>query len=218
VPARRYTIDDLRAALADDEVRTMADLCRALGLVPRGANYETLRSLARRSGIDLSDHLAPPAHRPWHDVPDYALIAALGFATTLADAIRAFGREPSSATYAHVRRVIERHGVDISHMDGRAWARRRHRVGQRIALHELLVADRPTGSLALKERLVHAGFLDERCAACDRTTWEGGPIPLELDHVNGDRRDNRLENLRLLCPNCHALTPTYRGRNIGRGR
>jgi hypothetical protein len=46
--------------------------------------------------------------------------------------------------------------------------------------------------------------------------WEGGPIPLELDHVDGDRRNNDPSNLRLLCPNCHALTPTYRGRNIGR--
>jgi len=43
--------------------------------------------------------------------------------------------------------------------------------------------------------------------------WLGQPIPLELEHANGDRTDNRLEKLSLLCPNCHALTPTYRGRN-----
>ncbi len=50
---------------------------------------------------------------------------------------------------------------------------------------------------------------------CRRERWNGRPIPLELDHVSGVRDDNRLNNLRLLCPNCHAQTPTYRGRNIG---
>ena len=50
---------------------------------------------------------------------------------------------------------------------------------------------------------------------CHLASWNGRPIPLELDHVNGRRTDNRLDNLRILCPNCHAQTDTYRGRNIG---
>jgi hypothetical protein len=54
-----------------------------------------------------------------------------------------------------------------------------------------------------------------RCEGCLLYDWCGEPIPLELDHINGDRSDNRLEKLRLLCANCHALTPTYGGRNIG---
>jgi predicted HNH restriction endonuclease len=48
---------------------------------------------------------------------------------------------------------------------------------------------------------------------CELTEWLGQPIPLELHHVNGERTDHRLENLQLLCPNCHALTDTYRARN-----
>lgn len=71
-------------------------------------------------------------------------------------------------------------------------------------------------SARLRRRLVEAGILQRRCDRCGLDVWLDEPIPLELDHVDGDRRNNELENLRLLCPNCHALTPTYRGRNIGR--
>jgi len=52
-----------------------------------------------------------------------------------------------------------------------------------------------------------------RCSCCKLTTWCEQKLPLELDHINGDNRDNTVENLRLLCPNCHSLTPTWRGRN-----
>jgi 5-methylcytosine-specific restriction endonuclease McrA len=64
--------------------------------------------------------------------------------------------------------------------------------------------------------LVREGVLERRCAECGRERWRDGLIPLELDHVDGDRTNNLLENLRLLCPTCHALTDTYCGRNIGR--
>jgi len=68
----------------------------------------------------------------------------------------------------------------------------------------------------LKRRLVEEGLLAPRCASCGLgETWEGAPLVLHLDHINGDRTDNRLENLRFLCPNCHSQTETYCGRNIG---
>lgn len=65
-------------------------------------------------------------------------------------------------------------------------------------------------------------FLTERdgykCSRCARTVWEGEPIPLSLDHVDGNATNNHPENLRLLCHNCHALTPTFAGKNRGNGR
>jgi hypothetical protein len=55
------------------------------------------------------------------------------------------------------------------------------------------------------------------CASCGTPpTWRGRPLPLEVDHIDGDWQNNLLRNLRLLCPNCHSVTDTYRGRNKGR--
>ncbi len=71
-------------------------------------------------------------------------------------------------------------------------------------------------SANLRKRLIAEGLKEARCEICKLDEWLGRPIPLQLDHINGDRTDNRLENLRLLCPNCHAQTDTYCGKNIGR--
>jgi 5-methylcytosine-specific restriction endonuclease McrA len=68
----------------------------------------------------------------------------------------------------------------------------------------------------LRKRLLDEKIKEHKCENCELTNWLGNKIPLELEHVNGVKTDHRLENLKLLCPNCHALTPTYRGKNIGR--
>lgn len=57
-----------------------------------------------------------------------------------------------------------------------------------------------------------------RCEVCRRTRWGNQAIPLELDHIDGDYTNNTEQNLRLVCPNCHAQTPTYKNRNRGKGR
>jgi 5-methylcytosine-specific restriction endonuclease McrA len=59
---------------------------------------------------------------------------------------------------------------------------------------------------------------NDACAVCKNTVWQGKPIPLELDHINGDPNDECKENLQFICPNCHAQTDTYCGKNVGRPR
>jgi 5-methylcytosine-specific restriction endonuclease McrA len=68
----------------------------------------------------------------------------------------------------------------------------------------------------LKGRLIKAGLLRERCQSCGIAEWRGKRLALELHHINGDGHDNRLENLSLLCPNCHSQTDSWGGRNKGR--
>ena len=66
----------------------------------------------------------------------------------------------------------------------------------------------------LRKKLLYEGLKQHICERCGNSEWEGQPIPLEVHHVNGDKTKNDLTNLQLLCPNCHALTSTYRGKNI----
>lgn len=66
----------------------------------------------------------------------------------------------------------------------------------------------------LKERLIQEGYKEERCEKCGLTEWLGNPIPLQLHHKDGNHDNNLLENLEILCPNCHSLTDTYAGKNV----
>jgi hypothetical protein len=85
---------------------------------------------------------------------------------------------------------------------------------QMVPLVEILVEDSKFRTDWLKTRLIREGIFEHRCSKCQLTEWLDVLIPLELDHKNGVKTDHRLENLCLLCPNCHALTPTYRGKNV----
>jgi 5-methylcytosine-specific restriction endonuclease McrA len=83
-----------------------------------------------------------------------------------------------------------------------------------MPLEVLLVADRPhTSRSHLKQRLLGEGLKKKRCERCGITMWRGRPLNMQFHHINGDGMDNRLENLELLCANCHSQTETYGGRN-----
>jgi hypothetical protein len=69
---------------------------------------------------------------------------------------------------------------------------------------------------SVKQRLLESGMVENRCDICGLEDWQGKPIIIHLDHINGIRDDHRLENLRMLCPNCHSQTETYGAKNKGR--
>lgn len=84
---------------------------------------------------------------------------------------------------------------------------------QRTPIEEFLVPEVKTSRAYLKHRIFEEGLMEASCSVCHLYEWQDQPIPIDLDHINGDKTDNRLENLRPLCANCHRQTPTWAGKN-----
>lgn len=149
----------------------------------------------------------------WTDEQFIEIVAAN---YSIAGVIKALGLVPAGGNYTTVNNKIKELNLDTSHFTGRGW-----NVGLKFKpkkakpLSEILVEDSNYQSFKLAQRLLKEGIKEHKCERCKRTEWEEVPIPLELHHINGTRTDNRLSNLQLLCPNCHALTDSYRGKNIG---
>lgn len=135
---------------------------------------------------------------------------------SIAGVLRYLGIIPAGGNYRTIHRYIKEWNIDTAHFTGQLWNKGGHIVcNPAKSLNEILVDGSRYQSYRLAKRLLKAGIKEYRCELCGSEKWMGKSIPLELHHINGIHTDNRLENLQLLCPNCHAFTDNYRGRNIG---
>lgn len=125
------------------------------------------------------------------------------------------GLKQAGGNYSQIKKYIEENSYDIKHFQGKAWNKGLKYVGtSRVPLEQVLVKGSNFQSYKLKKRLFNAGIKKQQCEICGWAEKSvDGRIPLELNHIDGDPKDNRLENLQILCPNCHSLTTNYRGKN-----
>ncbi|MFD1468998.1 hypothetical protein ACFQ48_12250 [Hymenobacter caeli] len=126
------------------------------------------------------------------------------------------GLVPAGGNYKTVYARIKLLALDTSHFTGAGWNQgpRYQMLGKPFSWDGVLVENSTyTSTFRLRNRLIAARLKAAQCETCGLTEWLGQAIPLELHHANGVNNDHRLANLQLLCPNCHALTENYRGKN-----
>ena len=138
---------------------------------------------------------------------------------SIAGVLRVLGVTWSGGSHAHNSRRIKRLGLDTTHFTGAAHMRGKPAL-RRLTAEEVLVVRPPrsrrTQPYLLRRALVEVG-VPYRCAQWGiGGSWQGNPLILHVDHINGDCLDSRVENLRFLCPNCHTQTATWAGRNVSR--
>lgn len=154
-----------------------------------------------------------PRKRSW---TDEELIIAVGESKSYRSVLIKLGLVPAGGNYVQITHRINDLNLATEHFTGKGW-----NTGwvfdPRVPVQplvSLLIKNSRTQSNTLKRRLFAAGLKQPECELCGwKQMSEDGRIPVELDHINGDRYDNRIQNLRVLCPNCHSLQPTHRGKN-----
>lgn len=137
---------------------------------------------------------------------DQQFITAIKNNFSIAGVLKSLSLAPAGGSYKLFHARIKRLNLDISHFTGQAHLKgKKHNWNNKIP-------DYHTNHL--KKRLIKENFLENKCSnlECGINSWLGTNLVLELDHINGVNNDHRLSNLRLLCPNCHSQTDTFRSK------
>lgn len=135
-----------------------------------------------------------------------------------AEVLNKAGRKQGGGAQQTLKNKIELWNIDISHFTGQRWHESPNQLPQqgreKYTLDEVFIKNSPITQKILRGYVKRHEILEYKCIRCGCDGhWLDGLISLEIDHIDGDNTNNEISNLRYLCPNCHALTDTYRGRN-----
>ena len=152
--------------------------------------------------------------------PDEVIIDAIKGSDSIRQTLIKIGLSPvGSGNYETVKNIIAKYEVNVDH-----FYRKQHssggKGGRRFPLETILIENSTySNANGLKKRLIKEGVLENKCKECGLDpVWNHKKLTLQIEHINGNRKDNRIENLSLLCPNCHSQTETFTGKNKKLGK
>lgn len=210
----RYTASEARTAVENADC--WADVLDSLGIVYHGKSIKTLRKWCARWEIATA-HLNTPRHSH-HRYSEQDARRAIAESRSWAETLRKLGYCHTGANPKTLKKRAREWGIPTDHFDRYAGLRQAPRR-RMPPLEEILVEGSSYSRAALKRRLYEAGLKKPECELCGQGDyWRGTRISLILDHINGVRNDNRLVNLRIVCPNCAATLETHCGRGTRRPR
>ncbi|MGC5399154.1 HNH endonuclease [Streptomyces sp. DT20] len=193
---------------------SIREMFEYMGLPPSDSPYGYVRRKLDRLGIDTS-HFTSGRRYGTPSTPRHELAAAVAESRSLAGVLNALGQVDNGGARARLKRDIEAYSLSIDHFTGQGHSvgtRSSHRKPAASILVRLEGGAYRTRTPLLRRALDDVGVPRE-CARCGTgETWRGNRLVLEIDHLSGDRFDNRLENLRYLCPSCHSQTATFSNR------
>jgi len=142
------------------------------------------------------------------------LRVAIKNSISIAEVLKQMEMSVTTANYRSFHKAVKTYNLDTKHFLGQAHLKGESHAHLIKSLKTILVENSDYLSIAwLKKRLLDKQLLVYKCYECGLNTWQDKAISLQLDHINGVHNDHRIENLRLLCPNCHSQTPNFAGRN-----
>jgi len=122
---------------------------------------------------------------------------------TMSDVLRELGLQVRGNSFKYIKNIINTFEIDTSHFKGRGWSLRTS-IPSKERMHEYLTNQAPIRSSRLKLLLFKSGVFEEKCYECGLTEWRGDKISLELHHIDENHSNNSVDNLTIVCPNCHT--------------
>lgn len=141
-------------------------------------------------------------------ISETKLREVVGASRNIGECLDKLGIRRGGKTYAYFRTICQSRGIELNFPNNYA-------SPFKVPDEKVFVENSPyiNNRILLKKRCLDNGWLENKCAFCGTgPVWNGKPLTLQLDHINGKNNDHRIENLRILCPNCHTQTETYAGR------